>query len=388
MPAPRTHAHHPDTTRRHDTVHRPSPHFFQQYDFVYLLEGTPTLRNRQALRSADLFRGALIAADKLAGCNVRLNMALRPLQDFHDRRQLTDSTIVIGPFWTADTVVADVCRRRQRIQIMGSQPIRDSSLLEYPRRVVFTPLASELGAVAARRVAHRYGTWHVTIFQDRTDSVREAFFRQWIQGFRQAATERGIPFEVRLLSPREVSWRKIPLELSSHMPDSQVVVVLSVNSEFVSGLLSYLVEKTTDLELAKVGKDTVIPVVAFGLPQWQYFPHADAEIWNRLGIEVPTPYYIDYHRPDVQRFVRTFRQRYSAEPSLYAFIGFDITYAAGLSIRKGGYDFLHHLAMLPAQLLVSGARFQPVRAEGSWVNRHVWLLKFVHYRWQRIDLPL
>ena len=378
-----------DTVVRTDTAGRPSVTVrrFARYDFAYLLEGAPTLRDRRSLRNADFFRGAVIAGQKLRSCGVALQMRLVSSADLV--AGISDSTVVIGPFGIPDAGVTAACDRYQRVQLMSGRAVSyDTSVLTASHRVVFTAPAEVLGAAAARRAARRYSGWRVTLFQDRTDSAQAAYFQQWMKGFRQAAEEAGIAFDVRLLSPRDVSWRKIPLMLTPHMKDSQVVVVLGLNSEFVTGLLAYLVEKTTDIERAKVGKDTVLPVVAFGLPQWQNFPHADPEIWNRLGIEIVTPYYVDYARPDVQQFVRTFRKRYAAEPSIYAFMGFDVTYAAGLGIRERGYDFPPALSALPQRFLATGNRFQQVNGQGAWVNHHVMLLKFVHYRWRPLGGPL
>ncbi len=366
-----------------DTILPPSPtrpQYHAAYDFIYLMEGPSDKLDRNSMRSIEVFRGGVVAAEVLKDCGLSLRMRLASNLEWAGLS--SDSSVLFGPFWRTAPIVDSICRSVGCKQVVGGQVAFDTVGGEM-LRIVITPLPAMLGAVVAQRIDRRYSHWRVVVMLDRTDSTRLPYFEQWLAGFKTAATQFGLQWDVRYLSPREVSWRRVGLRLRPTTSDSHVVVVLAVNPEFVTGILSYLVEKTTKVNKAKLGQDTVLPVVAVGLPQWQRFAHVEPEIWNRLKVEIATTYYVDYHRPDVQRFVKAYRKRFATEPSPYAFWGFDATLLIGKVLRRGGAKWDHTFPAFGIPMLSTQSRFE--RLPQGWVNRHVWVLKFLNYRWYPLD---
>ncbi len=359
-----------------------SPRRYRAHHFLFMAEGATGKVDRLSMRSIEMFRGAVVAADRLKACGFSVHMHLQPLGRWLRNPEWTDSSVLFGPFWREGRAADSACRSRTCFQVVGGRYWLDSAVRSYPNRLVITPPAHLLGEAAAQRVAQRYPHWKVEVMVDKTDSAERPFFEQWLEGFQRQARRRGLRWQVHHLTPRHVGWRRIPVELKPVTADSHVVIILAVNPEFVTGMLSYLVEKTTEIEEAKLGLDTVLPVVAFGMPQWQRFAHVEPEIWNRLGVEIFTPYYVDYRRPDVQHFVTAYRERFSSEPSPYAFIGFDAAYVMGEVLRHAGYEVAAGLRRVPDRLLTTRNRFDPSHVGGPWINRHVWRLKFVNYRWR------
>lgn len=84
-------------------------------------------------------------------------------------------------------------------------------------------------------------------------------------------------------------------------------------------------------------------VVGFAPYSWQGFKNIEMDYFDKFRIHTPTPFHIDYENLDVQHFVKAFRERYKAEPSTFAFRGYDIAMHLVRNlggIKEYGLDYL------------------------------------------------
>ena len=51
----------------------------------------------------------------------------------------------------------------------------------------------------------------------------------------------------------------------------------------------------------------------------------DVAQFNKFGLKLSMPFYVDFTNADVQSFTRQFRALYNTEPSANAFNGYDVT---------------------------------------------------------------
>lgn len=65
-------------------------------------------------------------------------------------------------------------------------------------------------------------------------------------------------------------------------------------------------------------------VVGYAPYSWQGYKNLEIDHFDDLRIHMPVPMHVDYEALDVQFFVQKFRQKFNAEPSTFAFRGYDI----------------------------------------------------------------
>ena len=69
-------------------------------------------------------------------------------------------------------------------------------------------------------------------------------------------------------------------------------------------------------------------VTLFGTARWRNFETIEVDYFHRMNLHLSLPYYVDYSSPVVKGFLMKYRALYNAEPSPFAFQGFDITMMA------------------------------------------------------------
>ena len=79
------------------------------------------------------------------------------------------------------------------------------------------------------------------------------------------------------------------------------------------------------------------PVRLIGYPAMRGLDNLDPKYYFDLGIELYSPYWIDYNRENVKNFNTSFRHKFLTEPSetSFAWQGYDIAYyfLSGLAIH-------------------------------------------------------
>jgi ABC-type branched-subunit amino acid transport system substrate-binding protein len=93
-----------------------------------------------------------------------------------------------------------------------------------------------------------------------------------------------------------------------------IIFVPSFDEAFVSDVLRNL-----DI-LEMPGK-----ISLYGTPRWRSFEAVDVAQFNKFGLKLSMPFYVDFTNADVQSFTKQYRALYNTEPSANAFNGYDVT---------------------------------------------------------------
>jgi ABC-type branched-subunit amino acid transport system substrate-binding protein len=110
------------------------------------------------------------------------------------------------------------------------------------------------------------------------------------------------------------------------------VVLLTTNEVKVASLLRAMTNWTEDAY-----------IVGYAPNAWQRFDNVEMDYFDVFRIHLPTPFHVDYGDVEVQYFVQKFRRKYQAEPSTFAFRGYDLAnhLIQNLSeVRTNGLGFL------------------------------------------------
>jgi LysM repeat protein/ABC-type branched-subunit amino acid transport system substrate-binding protein len=109
-------------------------------------------------------------------------------------------------------------------------------------------------------------------------------------------------------------------------------------------------------------------IVLMGTPMLIKLKSIQTENYHRIRLRYLSPYFIDYSKPLVRRFVGNYRETFSAEPSQFSFQGFDVSYYFLSALFKYGKDFRSCLPNYPMELTQMVFNFAKVSPMGGSMN--------------------
>lgn len=137
-----------------------------------------------------------------------------------------------------------------------------------------------------------------------------------------------------------------------------IAIVPSNSEAFVSDVLRNL-----DLCQKPGAKVTV-----FGFPKWRNFETINIELYHKTRLHICLPYFVDYNSDDVKKFLLQYRALYCAEPTPYAFQGYDITKYILKQMEKYGNSFVHSNELESESLLQSDFTLRKYSPENGLKN--------------------
>jgi LysM repeat protein/ABC-type branched-subunit amino acid transport system substrate-binding protein len=117
-------------------------------------------------------------------------------------------------------------------------------------------------------------------------------------------------------------------------------------------------------------------ITLIGMQEYTRMKSINIEYLHNLKLHYLSPYYIDFNNKDVKNFITTFRNYYSAEPSQYAYQGYDILTAFLKNLEKSGRKFTVQGPEFNLHLLQSEYNFQRVSNFGGFVNSTFFIIEY------------
>lgn len=146
-----------------------------------------------------------------------------------------------------------------------------------------------------------------------------------------------------------------------------VIIVPSNNEPFISDLLGQINSIT-------IGQESNIHLLA--MPKWLKMNNLEFSQLTNLRVTTYSPFYIDYTSIVVADFLDTYRATFRAEPSQYAFQGYDIASYFITAIRRYNEDFRFCLDEVQPTLLQNRFEFEQSQDFSSYENNGIFLLRF------------
>jgi hypothetical protein len=115
-----------------------------------------------------------------------------------------------------------------------------------------------------------------------------------------------------------------------------------------------------------------------GTPTLTKLKSLQTENFHRIRLRYLTPYFVDYNKPLVRRFVSQYRDYFSAEPSQYSFQGFDVSYYFLSALYRYGKDFKNCTPEYPMELTQMDFNFRKVASEGGFMNHSLFVTSYEH----------
>jgi len=170
------------------------------------------------------------------------------------------------------------------------------------------------------------------------------------------------------------SLNKLTYNLSRIRPN--VVIASGDNIVFIKDILSQLNKLSLDHELTLIG-----------LPEWNDYDGLETQQKLNLHLHCFTSFLVNYADPDVQMWIRNFRESYHSEPTMdnYAFEGFDIGWYFLNALYQAGPEFPNCLKNMNIDLIHTKFDFEK-EGNNGYQNIYWDLGEYEDFQFRKIDL--
>lgn len=326
----------------------------------------PVTGNKSSDSFVEFYQGVLLAARKMQeqGMNARIQCfdwnAYSPADELLSGDLLAESDVIIGPVYSAEIGSALAYFDRSDVKVVS--PLDASSNVWIEGHPNFFQIPTQ-ASVQHQAVVNALDPRTATIWV-----ISETGEMEVSSEIKNILEKNVIPyrnFTYDVLDGRTVT---ATLEGLLGSQTRNQIIIASQNEAFVSDAMR-------NLHLLYAYNQ--IPIELFGLSKWRSFETLDLAALHQLQVVLPLSVYVDYSQPDVQEFVRTFREIYFTEPTNYAFQGYDAAYYFLNALYKYGPHFEGCLGQMKVQLLQSDYGFERDTEEEGFSNRSVRLIRYL-----------
>ena len=97
---------------------------------------------------------------------------------------------------------------------------------------------------------------------------------------------------------------------------NNVVIIPSEDEPFVAEILGNVYGVISSL----TGGSSIV----YGPARWMRMKNIPSEYLYKTNLHIYSPFFVDYHQPNVRKFVGDYRETFRAEPSQLSFLGYDL----------------------------------------------------------------
>ncbi len=114
----------------------------------------------------------------------------------------------------------------------------------------------------------------------------------------------------------------------------------------------------------------------YGMPKWRAFSTIEPEVFHKMGLQLSLPYYIDYSNRETKEFLLKYRALYNAEPSPYAFQGYDTAKYFISLVQRYGKEFIFATELPTESMLQSNYNLKRDSSESGFSNNATRVIKY------------
>ena len=305
----------------------------------------------------DFYSGALLAAKAMGeeGVNVDLsvydctggNIPVTP-------ERISASDIVIGPV-TGSDIVKLFEKNHDSTYVVSPLDPRAANLVYNYRNLIQAPASAESQyRDLVNWICDETGEKdRIIVISEK--GARDFKYSQLINGTFQEADMDYKTFSYNILEGRQVGNT---LKTMMTSEGANRVLVASESEAFVNDVVR-------NLNLLAFDKYNV---VLFAPSRIRSFETIEVDNFHNTKLHCSLSYYIDYNSPEVQDFLMAYRALYNAEPSPFAFQGYDLTYYFISTISQFGDRWKERFSDGTASLLQSDYSFERINEYGGFIN--------------------
>ncbi len=328
----------------------------------------------------EMYEGILIAANDMrdAGMDVRIHTFDTRADRIDVERiinsgLLRDMDLIIGPVYSYNLEMVVSYAERYNTPVVSPVPLQSNDILRgYPNVFLTNPSMATIQENLSRTIARHYQDNLVFVYSDTSSLNNESFdFRNMIM--RELSLR---------MPPEEINFKQVLYKSRSVAPGdtlNRLSHTLNGNSTNVV-ILGTENESALSETLMKIhGLLRYNNIVVYAYPSIRNLEeNIDLKYLFDLGINFYSPFYVDYTKPDVLRFLKQYRETFRAEPAetSFAWLGYDITsyFVSGFALH--GRRFMNNPGIHNPRLLHSRFDFRRDRSEDGFENWGLYRMKY------------
>jgi ABC-type branched-subunit amino acid transport system substrate-binding protein len=337
-----------------------------------------TLRRQQDMTGKsfiEFYEGFLLAMDTLKsqGFNIKLFVYDTERDTIKTRKIIRElysvqPDLVIGPVYSDDVRLAGQFARNQGINLVSPLSTRTDLIAENPNIIQVVPSEDTENSFFARHISQYKASPIILFRSDDSLSMRESWkFKKELLSWLDTDSA-GNPINFRDYKLNDTTIRKLSKLLQADADN--IILIFSRNEPDVTELIGKL------HLLSRIHRITL-----FGMPAWQVWKSIDINYFHTMQMQYYSPFYIDYHDPEVIRFIKKCRTIYGFEPYEitpkgynFCMMGYDIGLFFVSALEKYGNDFAQCMNQIEVSQLLSRYRFSKTGAGFS--NQTVTMIRY------------
>jgi hypothetical protein len=280
--------------------------------------------------------------------------------------------LIIGPVYSKNLSIVAEFGSKNNIPVVSPVPLWSNTVAdEKPFLYMANPSLEVAQEAISKQVSNYYSSNFVFIHTDtlRNDESVTAF-KNMI--FRELTAN--IPFE-------EIRFKEFLYKNRSSLSNDSINRLEHALSGKGDNTIIIATEdpsilSETIMDLHTLSRNYQIRYI--GYPRVRGLVNLDPKFFFELGLELYTPYWIDYTLDDIRAFNRTYRQKFLTEPAedSFAWEGYDITYYFITGLAMHGKRFLRRPEIHNPDLLETEFDFIRTGDDNGFENHKLFHIKF------------
>ena len=294
------------------------------------------------------------------------------------RPELKTMDFIIGSVTTPTAkLVADFCKANK---IMNIQPFTPSKSLtsDNPYHLKIAPTIDAHVDNLYQSILDSFPEANIIIYTPKNEkgmALAQRFDSLFISYNSTAETK----YALAMLNTTDMiaNGKKTTLDELINPAKTNILIITSYDEPFVQSTLRSIFEKNSKANL-----------VVYGLPTWLGGDILRLDYINNLHTRISDAFFADTSKPKTRYFIENFISRYHAEPSKYAYLGYDVLSFILKSVKSYGKDFVPQLATQrytgTAYKFDVNAAMKDANTINYYENNHVNVLKVEDYKLKRV----
>lgn len=307
----------------------------------------------------DFYSGVLLAVNDLAASGISTDLNVFDIADGNydtAGNTISESDIIIGPVSVRDLSIAVSAAGQTPMLISPLDPKAEALVSSHPNMIQApTPHKLQYDDLAAWMKEDCRNDDHVILISEKGARLTEAAMEM-----KHSVDSAGLnyrSFSYSILEGRDVEK---PLKELMTQSAANRVLIISESEAFVNDVvrnLNMMIHQKYD-------------IVLYGASKIRSFETIEVENFHKTNLHVSLTYYIDYDDQRVKNFLLKYRALFNAEPTQFAFQGYDIASYFIEMCSRYGKNWPYRMSEEEKSMLQSTFRCLK-DGEGGYINHGV-----------------
>ncbi len=329
----------------------------------------------------ELYEGVLIASDTLRSLGLNINLHIYDVESdtvgairLIESGALKDMDLIIGPVYSHNLSLVATYAKQFEIPVISPVQLENNAPLKNnPFLFKVNPSLEVAQDAISKRLINFWDDNFIFIHSDSThinpdiDSFKNKIFRE-------LTTK--VPYE-------EIKFKEFIFYSRSNQDEDSINRLENALSDQVRNFVIIASEDPPMMSECIANLKTLskkFDIRIMGYPAIRGLDNEDWKDYFDLGIELYTPFWIDYNMQDVKNFNASFRHKFLTEPNenSFAWEGYDLTYYFLSGLALYGKKFISNPDIHNPDLLQTSFRFKRKEEGNGFENQKLYLIKFTN----------